>query len=198
LTLSWCSWQQAFASEWQARTYHRGAPVERDLGGPRLRPTPFRKAGIGSDASIDRARFGPEGRLGDERNRGDCEFESCFLQQRVRSEPASLCTFARTASYRLLRVGAPIRAGCTWPSPPRVPLGRLGVLGHLVFSADRRTFCLRHFVDPNKSARSAGLLWIWLFPILLLLLLTGRAGASPSRTLSFRRCHPPTSSMGYA
>jgi hypothetical protein len=29
------------------------------------------------------------------------------------------------------------------------------LLGHLVFSADRRTFSLRHFADPNKSARSA-------------------------------------------
>src|SRR5271154_5327564 len=48
-----------------------------------------------------------------------------------------------------------IRAGCTWPSPPRVPLGRLGVLGHLVFSDDRWTFSRRHFADPNKSARSA-------------------------------------------
>jgi hypothetical protein len=44
---------------------------------------------------------------------------------------------------------------CTHTALSRVPLGRLGVLGHLVFSADRWTFSRRHFADPNKSARSA-------------------------------------------
>src|ERR1700693_2319083 len=44
---------------------------------------------------------------------------------------------------------------CTHTALSRVPLGRLGVLGHLVFSADHWTFSRRHFADPNKSARSA-------------------------------------------
>jgi hypothetical protein len=76
-------------------------------------------------------------------------FESCPLQQRVRSEPASLCTFPRTASYRLPQRG--IRC------PRRGGSGHQAVFRPSTFRG-ARTFRARlpHLAGPAAEGAGAG------------------------------------------